>query len=303
MLFYKVSQSLWSHSYKFCKNTYILSRHIHNTTYNNTRKLISLDIFITENADIYEKMTGTLSSIEWKDIREKIIQRNQDITPVTVDSTIIDMCVKDFYLDNAIAYFKFLKENNYPLNVAVIGKYLKLYTLKQDSLTDADKTEIVETYNALRQKHSYLDSFTAEHCIVSLCLTDEWEKTCELIEMVKITSTPGTTIYSALASAAFRHGKPDVAWKALSDMVLDKLIPQNNVYISHLQYCQSEDTTVFNSRMEEMFNFLAQNSITPYNAITRAYAVAARKHGWSTELVTIPKEMFVVFSFFKHDSV
>lgn len=296
-LFYKLYRPLLSHYGHSYKNTYFLTKQIYN------RKIISLNDLITENADIYEKMTGNSTNIEWINIREEILQKNQEITPAIVDSTIIDMCLKNSYVDNAIAYCKFLKENNYPLNMAVIGKYLKLYVIKQHFLTDADKIEIVKTYNALRQKHPYLDPFTAELCIQSLCLTDEWEKTHEIMEMLKITSTPGTTVYSALASAAFKNGKSDVAWKALSDMMLYKLIPQNNVYVSHLQCCQLEDTKSFNNKMEEMFNFWAEHSIIPYNKIISAYAETARKYGWSTELVTIHRKTFVLFLLFQYDTI
>lgn len=298
-LFYKLCRPLLSYygySYKFHKNTYFLSKQIYN------KKIISLYDFITKNADIYEKMIGNSSNIEWTNIREEILQKNQQITPAIIDSTIIDS-LKNSYVDNAIAYCKFLKENSYPLNVAVIGKYLKLYVSKQHFLTDADKIEIVKTYNALRQKHPYLDPFTAEQCIQSLCLTDEWEKTHEIIEMLKITSTPGSTVYSALASAAFRNGKSDVALKVLSDMMLYKLTPQNNVYISHLQYCQLEDTKFFNNKMEEMFNFWSEHSIIPDNKIISTYAEIARKYGWSTELVTILRETFVPFLLFQYDTI
>lgn len=289
----KVYQPLWFCSYKFYRSTYFLSKQFHNI-----KKVTSFKNFITTNADIYEKIMGNLSAIEWKDIREKVLQKNQQITSATVDSTIIDMCLKGHHVANAIAYFKFLRENNYSLNIAVIGKYLKLYVLKQNSLTDTDKIEIVETYNALRQRHPYLDPATAEHCIVSLCLTDEWEKTLEIMEMLKITTTPGTTVYSVLAGAAFRNGKPNIAWKVLSDMISCKLIPQNITYISHLQYCQLEDTKVFNSRMEEMFNFWAEHNIIPNNQVVHTYAETASKYNWSTKHTTISGKTFVVFLLF-----
>ncbi|KYQ52607.1 Mitochondrial ribonuclease P protein 3 [Trachymyrmex zeteki] len=274
MLFYKLYQPLRSHFYKFNINTYILSKQSYSA-----KKVVYLKALITENVDIYEEMKKNLPTIEWKNIREKILQKNTEITPYIVDSVIIDMCVKYFHVNNAIAYFKFLRENNYSLNAGVIGKYLKLYVLKQN-LTDADKIEIVETYNDLRQKYQYLDYVTAEECITSLCLTDEWEKTQDIIEMVKITSSPGVVICSALASAAFINGKPDIAWKTLSDIVLRKLIPQKNVYLSHLQYCQLEDAKFFNNRMEEMFDFWIKHSIIPFDQIIRAYANTAIKYGW-----------------------
>ncbi|KAL6438829.1 hypothetical protein ACFW04_003723 [Cataglyphis niger] len=234
---------------------------------------------------MYEKIKRN-QNIEWASIREEFLKIEQ-ITPTIVDSTIIDMCLKDFQIDAAIAYFKFLRENNYPLNVAVIGKYLRLYFLKRNSLTDVDKAEIVETYNALRKQYQYLDSSTAEHCIVSLCLTDQWEKTHEIIEMIKITTNPGTSAYSALAGAAFRNGKPDIAWKALLEIISRRLTPQDIVYTSYLQYCELEGTNIFNDKLEEMFKFWAEHSIRPYNRVMSAYINTATKYGWSAAPTTI----------------
>ncbi|KAM0735153.1 Mitochondrial ribonuclease P catalytic subunit [Formica fusca] len=278
-MFCKIYRPLWSWHCKFHRSAYFLLDYIPNS-----RKTIPLNVIIAENTDIYKKIKGN-ENIEWASIREKFLQIQQ-ITPAIVDSTIIDICLKNFQVDTAIAYFKYLRENNYPLNVAVIGKYLRLYFLKRKSLTDIDKTEIVETYNALRKQHPYLDSVTAEHCVVSLCLTDQWEKTYEIMEMMKITTSPGTSVYSALASAAFRNGKPDIAWKALLEITSRKLIPQNIVYTSHLQYCELEEQ-IFNDRMEEMFKFWAEHSIRPYNRVISAYIDAATKYGWSAAPTTI----------------
>lgn len=276
----KIYRPLWSWCRKFHRSTYFLLNQIPNS-----RKVVSLNVVIAKNTDIYKKMKENISNIEWSSIREKLLQIQQ-ITPAIVDTTIMDICLKDFEVDTAIAYFKFLRENNYPLNAAVIGKYLRLYFLKRDLLTDVDKTEIIETYNALRQQHAYLDSVTAEHCIVSLCLTDQWEKTFEIMEMLRITTHPGATVYSAIIAAAFRNQKSDIAWKMLLEMMLHRLRPQNIVYTSHLQYCELEKTKI-NDRMEEMFKFWAEHSIMPHNNIINAYVNTVSKYGWSVASTTI----------------
>ncbi|KAL6257960.1 hypothetical protein P5V15_011557 [Pogonomyrmex californicus] len=281
-LLYKLHQPLRS-CYKIHKKAYFLSRQFCN------RKVVPLNVIINEYPDIYEKIKGDVSNVQWKSIRERILQKQKIITPAIVDSTIINMCLKSSNLDNAIAYFKFLRENNYPLNTAVIGKYLRLYVLKEN-LTDADKTEIIETYNTLKQNHPYLDYFTAEQCIISICLTDEWEKAYEIIEMIKMTSSPGIIVYSALISAAFRNGKPNIAWETLSYILSRKMTPRSIVYKSHLQYCQMDDGKAFNSRMEEMFNVWLKYNITPFNEIINIYADTAVKYGWSIALKQIPKK-------------
>lgn len=273
---HKIYRPLWSWHCKFHRNAHFGPNKIPNS-----RKAVPLNIIIASNLDVYNKIhKNLLPNIEWSSIRERFLQIEQ-ITPAIVDVTIMDACLTKFEVDKAIAYFKFLRENNYPLNVAVIGKYLRLYFLKRNSLTDIDKTEIVETYNALIKQYPYLDSVTAEHCIVSLSLTDQWEKIYELIEMIKVTTDPGKTVYSALADAAFKNGKSEVAWKALLEITSRRLIPFNHVYMSHLQYCDLEGTEVFNDRMEEMFKFWEEHSMLPYNCIINTYVDAATKHGWS----------------------
>lgn len=287
-IFRKLYQPLLSCHHKFHTN-FLLKQCELTKRIPNTKKIIPLSI-IVENTDIYNNIKNeNVLNIKWQSIRERFLQIQQ-ITAATVDSLIIDTCLVDFQVDKAIAYFKFLRENNYPLNVGVIGKYLGLYVLKRDLLTDTDKMEIINTYNALRKNHPYLDSVTAEHCIVSLCLTDQWEKTDELIKLMKITTTPSVKAYSAIADAAFRNGKSDVAQKALLNIVSRKLIPQNIVYKSHLEYCESEGKgEIFNSRMEEMFDFWTEHSMMPYNYVINAYADRATKYGWHTAPTNVNK--------------
>lgn len=284
--FHKLYRPLWSWSCKFHGSAHSLCV----TKLANTRKVIPLNIIIADHADVYDTILkeNRLSSAEWQSIRERIL-RIRNVTTATVDSTIMDLCLKDFKVDKAMEYYKFLKEHNYPLSVAIIGRYLRFYVLKQSPLTEADKTEIVATYNALREKYPYLDANTAEQCIVSLCLTDQWEKTHEIIDMMKITTVPGTTVYSALAAAAFRNDKPDVAWKALSMVAARNLIPQQAAYTSHLQFCERDGKAAFDGRLEEMFAYWAENVMMPYNRVISAYANAAGEHGWSTTATTVSK--------------
>lgn len=269
----KLRYPLWSWSNKFYKGCVTRS-------FANSRKTVPLNIIIENHADIYDKIQKeNLSSAEWQGVREKLLQI-QNITPMIVDTTVIDMCLKDFQVDKAVAYCNFLKEFNHPLNTAIIGRYLRLYVLK-DSVTELDKAEIVATYNALRERHPLLDTITAEHCILSLCRTDQWERSYELVDMMKLTTPPGTSVYSALASGAFRNDKPAAAWTALSEIASRNLIPQNIAYTSHLQFCEQEGQPAFDERLETMFAYWANHGIMPYNQIISKYANSANKRGWS----------------------
>lgn len=284
-IFRKLYQPLWSWNRKVRISGCSLAR-----SFANTRKVISLDTIIANNADVYNTiLKGNLSKTDWQNIREKI-EAQTSVTTATVDATIIDMCLNEFQIDSAIAYFKFLKENNYPIHAAIIGKYLRLYVLKRDALTDSDKIEILNTYNTLREKYPYLDSVTSEHCITSLCLTDQWEKSLEIIETMKMSGFPGTSVYSALAGAAFRNESINIGWKALSEIVSRKLIPQAIAYRSYLQYCEKVGKTSFNDKVEEMFKFWSEYSLMPYAHIITAYVDIATKYGWSGTPITISEK-------------
>jgi len=282
-MFRKLSQPLLFWPYRFYKGRNSVLRFL------NTGKVVPLNVIIANNADIYDNIIKkNLSDAEWQSVRERFLQI-QEITPFIVDSTIIDICLKNLQTDNAIAYFKFLKENNYSLNAAVIGKYLRLYTLKTN-LSDEEKTEILETYYDLRKKYQFLDAITAEHCIVSLCLTDQWEKSFEILEMLKLTNVPGNTTYSALIAAAFKNKRSDIAWNFLSELMSHNgLMPQNIAYTSYLLYCELEGKEAFNENMAKMFDFWAEYSIMPYNKIISAYTDTAAKYGWSSKATTISK--------------
>ncbi|XP_025155662.1 mitochondrial ribonuclease P catalytic subunit isoform X2 [Harpegnathos saltator] len=282
------SWNSWSSKYQ--------RRVLHQESYNEnsnsfttrSRKVFYLKDIINTYPNLYNKITREdLSSTDWQTIRESILQY-PPVTAITIDSTIMDLCLQEFHVDKAMEYFQFLKEHNYPLNIAIIGKYLRLFALKSDRLTDADKQEIIATYNALLKKHPYLDSITAEQCIIGLCLTDEWEKSEEIIKILKFTSMPGTTVYSAIASAAFLHDKPDVGWDAMRRILLRKLTPQEIAYTSYLRYCE-RSKELFDNRLEKMFTFWADNGEKTYNYILNTYAQAAKNHSWSAAPTYISK--------------
>ncbi|XP_014482187.1 PREDICTED: mitochondrial ribonuclease P protein 3 [Dinoponera quadriceps] len=289
----RLCQSLWAWSCKYQRRAYYRNLQDKNTQADeeselveNSRKVVSMKVLIRAHQELYNKMMNDeLSSKDWQDIRENILQKPLEVRPVTattVDSVIIDLCLNGQRLDKAMEYCKFLKERHAPLNVAIIGKYLRLFVLKRDSLTDSDKQDIVATCNALLEKYPCLDSITAEHCISSLCLTDQWEKSIKILEMINLTMKPGRTVYSMIASAAFQHDRPDIGWDATQRLISRALTPQNVVYTSYLQYCEhGADQGLFDDRLEDIFSFWAENGEKPYKRVLNAFAEVAGKHGWS----------------------
>jgi len=119
-------------------------------------------------------------------------------------------------------------------------------------LSDEEKTEILKTYNDLREKYQFLNSIIVEHCIVNfycnvICivnLTDQWEKLSEILEMLKIANVLRNTIYSTTIyslTTAFKNKKFDIACDFLSELMsMNGLMLQNIAYISYVLYCELE---------------------------------------------------------------
>jgi len=120
-------------------------------------------------------------------------------------------------------------------------------------LSDEEKTEILKTYNDLREKYQFLNFIIVEYCIVNLycniiCivnLIDQWEKLFEILEMLKIANVPRNTIYSttiySLTIAAFKNKKFDIVCDFLSELMsVNGLMLQNIAYISYVLYRELE---------------------------------------------------------------
>lgn len=274
----------WNHHRrKFCDNA-------HHSEARKSKRRRVLEELMTKKESVWEKILKEelSSSSDWRSVRESVL-REESMTETTVDNAVMDFCSKARDAETAMRYFKFLRENNYPLNASITGKYLRLYVAKSRELTEEERKEIVETYEALRKVYPNLDWKTAEHCVNSLCLTEEWERTGEIIEMIKMTSNPGTSVYSSVAGAAFRHEKPAVAWEALSKVVSRKMLPMNTAYVSHVRYCKQGGAESFDERLEEMLGFMRKNAITPREGVAKRYAEAADEYGWRGGKTSIDK--------------
>lgn len=303
----RLCQSLWSWSFKYQKQAFCVKLQneefgLHNEDKkilaDGSRKTFSIKNIMKTHSDLYNKiLKEDQSNTDWESIREDILRIPQ-ITNMTIDSTIMDLCMLGSQVDKAEKYFKFLKERNYPLHMAIIGKYLRLFFLKnqQCNLTDADKQEIVAICDDLMKKYPCLDWITAQNCIVGLCLTDQWEKSFEILDMLIVSTTPTSTVYWALAYAAFLHNKPDIGWDMMQQVASRRAIPWNNTYTSYLQYCQHGGRELFDDRLEKMFAFWADNDMKPYNSVLDEYAAVAGEYGWSAAITNITMGWVIVIS-------
>lgn len=81
------------------------------------------------------------STDDWGRFRQNILNTNHGINVNNIDALTLAVCTTEEKYDLALLYLEYLKEANVDLNLATMGKYLKLlYLIYKDKELD-EKTE------------------------------------------------------------------------------------------------------------------------------------------------------------------
>lgn len=254
-----------------------------------TRKILNnpeltLNIVLTNDDNIKK-----INSDKWFQIRDELVKSKYgQISEKNVDAVILDTC-KDLNKDEiALNYVKYLIDNNYKLNIAVVGKYFRF--LNDHNLSENEKIKIMELYDDLRSNNKLLDAFTAESCILALSKTHRWKECFELMDMVKLSMNPRTIIGSSISAAAFDNNEEKIGWEYLKNM-LPNLWPDEKPYFSYLNYCirttNKNNYVELENKIMKMFEFWKYYDIHPWVDLLDKYKKALNK-SW-TGTVSIVK--------------
>ena len=210
------------------------------------------------NSNIIDSvLSKNKTKTEWESLRKDIIANERHISEVNLDSNIIGMCFKDIRLDIAESYISFLNSEKIAINDATVGKLLRLYhvfSVKNGTIAK-NENAILKLYSSLTEKHSLLDATTAENAIHGLCVTKDWMKSFELLDMIRITSSPNATTYSVIITKAFNSACDEVGWKLLDEMVKNLKEPRSDVYLAWFKnFTKVEE-------LEKMLNFLSDHGL------------------------------------------
>nr|XP_046487976.1 mitochondrial ribonuclease P catalytic subunit isoform X1 [Neodiprion pinetum] len=255
------------------------------------RKANNAGISKFENLAVLQTLKGqtSLSSDQWTNLRKEIMETDMPSAANAVDTTILQFCSHTENFELGKSCMKYLRENNYELNPALVGVYFKLLYRNKDTLTEDEKQEILSIYNDLRLKYPLLDATTAEYCVMVISLTEKWLDVIELLEMIKISCNAASRAYNAAISAAFNNGDSELGWKLLHDMVKIKRVPSSDAYIAYLNYClqnfeKPQDRV---QEIEKLFNFFTQYCLSPNEDVINQIATIFTKLGWVANTGTV----------------
>lgn len=250
--------------------------------------------YLTENyKNVLVEPSSTSKEI-WKSMRNYIESECDNLS--ILDSFILNMFYYKNHPNVGIYYYKFLEDNNYNPTVHTITRYLKLYHLKNDLITETDKKHILSIYNKLMIQYTSFNANISNTFVKSLCQINQWKEAIKVIEKYEAIDNNHLLqeAYNDLISYLFDHEQEKLAYEYLINSMKKKTGPDgNNICITYLKYCLKEKHT-FNEKVEKMFMLWNTYGIKPTENIVLEYMTACIENGWIGSQTTIVKYIYLI---------
>ncbi|XP_034107293.1 mitochondrial ribonuclease P catalytic subunit [Drosophila albomicans] len=211
----------------------------------------------------YFARSEALSNAEWQHVRSVLSGRNKYISAHNVDAVILGMCASGEQLPLAKSYLRYLETSEIEPNAATLGRLLRVYHSAHQlrMLSDKEQSEIMQICDRLQGSHEILDASSCENLIYGLVATTEhWQRAVHFLQMMKVTSTPTVSAYSAVAAKAFTCSQPELAWRLLEEMLEQRKLPKCEVYVAQLE-SSARDVAGFALQVDRLLHFLGKHNI------------------------------------------
>ncbi|KAL7745692.1 hypothetical protein ACLKA6_009898 [Drosophila palustris] len=227
----------------------------------------------------YFERNGELSNEDWQRVRHTLTDTYKYINGHNVDAVILGMCNTGEQLPVAKSYLRYLQTQGLEPNAATLGRLLRVYNAAYHirALSDEEQSEIVHICDMLQGTHEILDASSCEHLIHGLVATNHhWKRAVRFLEMMKVTTAPSISAYSALASKAFKSDQPELAWRLLEEMLETRKLPKCEVYLAHLD-SSARDVKTFGSQVERLLLFLERHDIQLSDKVAQQLVALAQR--------------------------
>jgi hypothetical protein len=135
-----------------------------------------------------------------------------------------------------LSYVEHLSVSGRKLNVATISQLMRLcYSCR---LKGIDEQLILSMYENLRSECPVLDVYTAESAILGLCLTRHWKLGLDLLDMAKLTCTPGGMEYNVLVKTAYDNDESNIGLRLINEILQLGRSIRPEVFHAQLDYCE-----------------------------------------------------------------
>ncbi|XP_021934690.1 mitochondrial ribonuclease P protein 3 isoform X2 [Zootermopsis nevadensis] len=232
-----------------------------------------------------------LSSSEWQAITDQVCAKSRIINCYNIDAVVIEICGRLTQLEMGLSYIEHLSVSGRKLNIATIAQVMKMcYLCRAKGI---DEQLVLSMYEDLRSRCPVLDAYTAENAIVGLCLTKHWKLGLDLLDMTKLTCTPGGFAYNALVKTAYDNGELNIGQQLVNELLKLGRHIKPEVFHAQLDYY---DRTSANHKLqrwklvEGFLRVFVENDLKP------TVDIAERIRAWYLEAMGPNTEVHAEFT-------
>ncbi|KAL1132572.1 hypothetical protein AAG570_010524 [Ranatra chinensis] len=198
--------------------------------------------------------SNELSEVALSDLKKSVFLLGTDINEKNFDAVFIELCTQNNMFTAGKSFFQMLQNQN-RLNLASIGKFLRLCFALRDSCSEEDKLLIKLLCCDLTEKYPVLDVGTYESIILGISVTDSWKESMNILQKAKEVGSPISRVYSAIAEAAFSNRDFELGWAILDELLQMNKEPDISVYKKWL--CTNKDDNALN----RLLSFISTHNI------------------------------------------
>lgn len=219
---------------------------------------------------------GNTTNEKWKSFRECMITKHEE---TAVDFNILTLLRHKIGPNAGIAYYRYLKNNDYNPDVFTTIKYLELYRWKCNDITEVDKIDILSIYNDFMNKYQTFDLNMTNGLLTALCKINKWEEALKVVERYEKNDKLIIYGYNSLISCLFHCGQDKLGYKYLVYTMEKNYTVIDDVYLKYLAYC-TKDKSTFSKKIQKIFMLWSKYGIKPSQNVAFEYMIACNNHGW-----------------------
>ncbi|TDG42460.1 hypothetical protein AWZ03_011114 [Drosophila navojoa] len=242
----------------------------------------------------YFERQCALSNEDWQHVRSTLTESYRHVNGTNVDAIILGLCSKAEQLPVAKSFVEHLKTQGIKPNAATMGRLLRVYNAAYHTreLSEAEQSEIVEICDTLQNAHDVLDASSCENLILGLvATTHHWDRALPLLDMMRLTSTPSVSAYSALIAKAFSADQLELGWRLLDEMVQARKMPKCEIFLSLLAHSAKDERTL-SVQLERLFCFLELHDILISELVAQQLLALAQRLPQRLQVSTTRLERF-----------
>lgn len=144
-------------------------------------------------------------------------------------------------------------------------------------------------YEKFAAKFPTFDTVLAEGVIYGLVLTNNWRKSLDILDSIKIAAVPSPAVYSAVIQRAIADEDEKIVWTLMHDMVNDCKSLQKEVFLAYIGYCEKYPAK-FTENINRMLTFIGDNQIVLTTEIsTRMHRAFERFDNYVCSITAVSK--------------